>query len=146
MSSGPFLYDDDPAPLHTGTPRRRNGLIVALLGGTVVVALLMVGATYWLKGTSEDRAREVVGVFLAALEQRDTETAHQLLCDAERARVPADSVVAEYARAESGEVTTVTEEDGRDGVVREVGVEWSDGTESVLLLVSEDGPKICGTG
>jgi hypothetical protein len=143
---GPFLYDDDPAPLHTGTPRRRHGLIVALLGGTVLVAFLMVGATYWLKGTPEDQAREVAGVFLAALEQRDAETAHQLLCEAERARVPAEGVVVEYGSTGSGEITTVTEEEAPGGIVHEVGVEWSDGSESVLVIVGENGPRICGTG
>ena len=143
---GPFLYDEAPEPLHTGTPRRRNGLIVALLGGTVLVALLMVAGTYWLKGTPEDRVREVAGVFLAALEQRDVETAHQLLCEAERARVTAEGVVAEYGSAGSGDITTVTEEDGPGGIVHEVGVAWSDGTESVLVLVGENGPRVCGTG
>ena len=42
MTNGPFLYDDGPAPLHTGTPRRRPWLLLAIFGGTAVVAVLMV--------------------------------------------------------------------------------------------------------
>ena len=36
MTEGPFLYDDDPMPLHTGTPRNRNGTLIALLSATVL--------------------------------------------------------------------------------------------------------------
>ena len=39
MTSGPFLYDDGPAPLHTGTPRRSGKLLVAIFGGMFVVPL-----------------------------------------------------------------------------------------------------------
>ena len=38
---GRYLYDDGPAPLHTGTPRAARGLILAILGGTVAVAVAM---------------------------------------------------------------------------------------------------------
>jgi len=142
--SGPFLYDDEPAPLHTGTPRRRQGLMVLVFGGTIVVAFLMVGLSYWVKGSPDDQAREVAGVFLTALERRDAETAWGLLCEEERARVPPEGVVAEYQLADGGEVSFV-EEAGIDGeAVREVGVTWTDGTDSRLVVIGEDGPRVCG--
>jgi hypothetical protein len=144
LTTGPFLYDDEPAPLHTGTPRRRQGLMLLIFGGTIVVAFLMVGLSYWVKGSPDDQAREVAGVFLAALEQRDTETAWGLLCEEERARVAPEGVAAEYAFAESGEITSVAGADMAGTPARQVGVEWSDGTRSRLVVISEDGPHICG--
>jgi hypothetical protein len=145
MTNGPFLYDDDPAPLHTGTPRRRQGLLLALLLGTVVVAVAMVAALVLVRGTPDEQGREVVGVFLAALEERDIETAHQLLCEAERARIAPEGVAAEYLVGDGGRVvgTDEGELDGR--VVQEVRVRWDDGTESGLVVVSERGPHVCGT-
>ncbi len=145
MTTGPFLYDDDPAPLHTGTPRRRKGLLLALLLGTAVVAVAMVAVMVLVRGTPDEQGREVVGVFLAALEEQDTETAHQLLCEAERDRIPPEGVAAEYRVTGGGRIVG-TEEGELDGrVVQEVRVRWDDGTESGLVVVSERGPHICGT-
>jgi hypothetical protein len=140
-STGPFLYDDDPAPLHTGTPRHRQGLLLALLAGTVLVAMGMVGALILVKGTPEEQAEEVVGVFLAAIDEQDTETAHQLLCEVERTRLQPGDVAGEYAGEGAGEIVGTA--DG--GAVQEVRVRWDDGAESELLVVSEDGPRLCGT-
>src|SRR4051794_9762829 len=94
--TGPFLYDDDPAPLHTGTPRRSGKLLVLVFGATVVAAVLMVLLLPLIKGSAEDQAREVTGVFLAALDKGDTETAYGLLCEDERARIAPGDVAAEY--------------------------------------------------
>jgi hypothetical protein len=41
MSTGPFLYDEGPEQLHTGTPRRSGKLLVLVFGATAVVAVLM---------------------------------------------------------------------------------------------------------
>jgi hypothetical protein len=139
--TGPYLYDDDPAPLHTGAPRRRQGLLLALLAGTVLVAMGMVGALLLVKGTPDEQAREVVGVFLAALEDEDAETAHQLLCEAERARLQPGDVAREYGGEGSGDIVGTA--DG--GAVQEVRVRWDDGAETELLVMSEDGPRVCGT-
>ena len=142
---GPFLYDDDPAPLHTGTPRRRQGLLIALLLGTVVVAVAMVAALVLVKGTPDEQGREVVSVFLAALEEQDIETAHGLLCEAERARIAPEGVAGEYLATGDGRIVGADEgeRDGRD--VQHVRVRWTDGTESAFVVLSEDGPRICGT-
>jgi hypothetical protein len=142
MTSGPFLYDEGPAPLHTGTPRRRSGLLLAIFGGTVVVAVLMVLALFLLKGSAEDQAEEAAGVFMAALEQGDTETAHELLCDEERARLQAEDVTAAYLAGREGRVYGA-EADG--GIVR-VRVAWDDGADTPWVVVSEDGPRVCGSG
>jgi hypothetical protein len=142
MTSGPFLYDEGPAPLHTGTPRRRSGLLLAIFGGTVVVAVLMVLALFLLKGSAEDQAEEAAGVFMAALEQGDTETAHELLCDEERARLQAEDVAAAYLAGREGRVYGA-ETDG--GIVR-VRVAWDDGADTPWVVVNEDGPRICGSG
>ena len=145
MTTGPFLYDDDPAPLHTGTPRRRHGLLLALFAGTVLVALGMVAALYLVRGTPDEQAREVVGVFLAALEQDDTETAHGLLCEAERARLQPGDVAGEYLGAEPGEIVGTEKAEVDGGAVQAVRVRWDDGAESEFVVLSESGPHVCGT-
>jgi hypothetical protein len=145
MTTGPFLYDDDPAPLHTGTPRRRHGLLLALFAGTVLVALGMVAALYLVRGTPDEQAREVVGVFLAALEQDDTETAYGLLCEAERARLAPDEVAGEYEGAAPGKIVGTEKAEVDGGAVQSVRVRWDDGAESEFVVLSESGPHVCGT-
>ena len=145
MSTGPYLYDDDPAPLHTGTPRPARALILAVIGGTVAVALGMAVGLPLVKGSPEEQAREVTGVFLAALAQDDVETAYGLLCQEERARVTPQVLPAEYAPGGAGEVTG-TIADQVDGTpVQRVEVTWSDGSTSVLTVASEQGARVCGT-
>jgi hypothetical protein len=138
--TGPYLYDEGPAPLHTGTPRRANGLLLWIFGGTALFAVLMVALTLLVKGSGEEQAEEVAGVFLAALAQDDTETAHALLCQEERRRLTPAEVAAAYLGEGTGELGTVRE----DGDARIVPVEWSDGTTTELTVVGEDGLKICG--
>ncbi|HEX2073590.1 MAG TPA: hypothetical protein VHF92_07380 [Geodermatophilus sp.] len=148
MSEGPYLYDDGPAPLHTGTPRQRNGLLLGLLGGTVAVAVGMAVALPLVKGTAEEQAREVAGVFLAALEQGDTETAFELLCEEERARLGADRFQAEYRQPGTGRVVDASEGEVDGEPVQRVEVRWEDGgttRTSTLTVVNEDGPRVCGT-
>ena len=145
MSSGPYLYDDDPAPLHTGTPRPARALILAVIGGTVAVAVGMAVGLPLVKGSPEEQAREVSGVFLAALAQDDVETAYSLLCAEERARVAPEAVATEYAAGGTGRIagTIADELDGEP--VQRVEVVWSDGSTSVLTVVSEQGARVCGT-
>jgi hypothetical protein len=145
MSTGPFLYDDDPAPLHTGTPRRRHGLLLAMLAGTVLVAVGMVAALYLVRGSPDEQSREVVGVFLAALEQDDTETAHGLLCEAERARLQPGNVAEAYLGEVPGVIVGAEKAEVDGGAVQTVRVRWDDGAESVLVVLSESGPHLCGT-
>ena len=142
---GPYLYDDDPAPLHTGTPRPARALILAVIGGTVAVAVGMAVGLPLVKGSPEEQAREVSGVFLSALAQDDVETAYGLLCTEERARVAPGALAAEYAPGGAGTIAgTIADE--MDGVpVQRVEVAWSDGSTSVLTIVSEPGARVCGT-
>ncbi|MCW2634671.1 MAG: hypothetical protein JWQ99_1038 [Blastococcus sp.] len=145
MSDGPYLYDDDPEPLHTGAPRRSGKLLVLVFGATAVVAVLMVVLLPLIKGSPEDQAREVTGVFLAALDKGDTETAYGLLCDEERARLDPDEMNAEYV-AGNGIGRIVSVEEGRAGDVlsRDVGVEWPGGGSATLVVVNSGGPRVCG--
>jgi hypothetical protein len=144
QTEGPYLYDDGPEALHTGTPRGARGLILAVLGGTVLVAVGMAVGLPLVKGTPDEQAREVTGVFLDALAGGDAETAHQLLCEEERARVPAGEVATEYAPAGDGEITG-TSADDVDGVpVQRVEIGWADGSTSTFTVLSEDGPRVCG--
>ena len=145
MSDGPYLYDDDPAPLHTGTPRPARALILAVIGGTVAVAVGMAVGLPLVKGSPEEQAREVSGVFLSALAQGDVETAYGLLCAEERARVSPGAVSTEYAAGGTGRIagTIADELDGEP--VQRVEVAWSDGSTSVLTVVSEQGARVCGT-
>ena len=143
--SGPHLYDEGPEPLHTGTPKNRNGLILGVFGGTAVLAVAMVFALPLVKGGGDEQAREVTGVFLAALAAGDTETAGDLLCQAERDAGDVADVLPSYEHAGTGEVVGVEEGQLADQESREVRVRWDDGTEATLTVVLEDGPRICGT-
>ena len=143
-TTGPFLYDDGPQPLHTGTPRRRQGLLIGMLVGTVLVALGMVVALFAVRGTPEEQARETVGVFLAALRADDTETAHGLLCEEERARLQPGDVAAEYLGKGTGRVVDSVDGEVDGGAVQLVEVAWADGPASEIVVVSEKGPRVCG--
>jgi hypothetical protein len=146
MTNGPYLYDDRPEPIHTGTPRQRNGLILWILGGTVAVALLAVGAMYLVFGSSSHQAENTATVFTKALAAKDTETAYGLLCDAERATVTTpDQMTAKYGHAGTP-VVTGSKEDGPDSR-RRVDVRWTEGgtaTTTHLFVVPEGGGKVCG--
>ena len=148
MTQGPFLYDDDPAPLHTGTPRNRNGLIVALLGGTALFAVVMVLLMTLTKGSGGDQAREVAGVFTSALSQGDLETAYQLVCDDVRAAVPPEELAADYLQPGTPEVTGARSSEVDGEPVELVEVRWDDAgtvTTTELTVVPEGGTKVCGT-
>jgi hypothetical protein len=145
MTTGPFLYDDEPAPLHTGTGRRRNGLLLALLLGTVLVAVGMAGAMLLVKGSPAEQSEEAVGVFLAALDNGDRETAYGLLCAEARAGTEPGEVPAEYRLPTPAEVV------GSEGIevdgapAYEVEVRSADGATASFTVVNEDGPHLCGT-
>jgi hypothetical protein len=145
MTEGPYLYDDDPAPLHTGTPRPARALILAVIGGTVAVAVGMAVGLPLVKGSPEEQAREVSGVFLAALAADDVETAYGLLCAEERARVAPEAVATEYARGGTGRIAGTIADELDGAPVQRVEVAWSDGSTSVLTVVSEQGARVCGT-
>jgi hypothetical protein len=141
---GPYLYDDDPAPLHTGTPRAARGLILGVLGGTVLVAIAMAFGLPLVKGSGEEQSREVAGVFLAALAEDDLATAHPLLCAAERTAVPPEAVTEVYGGGQDGEVVGVTEDELDGESVQLVEVRWADGSGSTLTVVNENGARVCG--
>jgi hypothetical protein len=142
MSAGSFLYDDGPAPLHTGTPRRRSGLLLALFGGTLLIAVLMVVTLPLVTGSPEEQARQTVDVFLKALEHKDTGTAHELLCDKEQARWTAGEVADAYLGDQPGRVVDAATVNG--GKAESVRVRWADGTSSRFTVVPEGGAHICG--
>jgi len=145
---GPFLYDDGPAPLHTGAGRNRNGTLIALIGATVLVAVLMVGGMVLFKGTAADQAEEVAGVFTKALVAGDTETAYDLICDDERGRITPDQLAGEYLQPGTPVVTGSRGVRIDDSPVRYVQVRWDDGgasTTTELTVVPEGGTKVCGT-
>jgi len=148
MTTGPFLYDDDPAPLHTGQPRQRQGLLLAIFGATALVAVLMVGGILLVKGSAGDQAQEVATVFTAALSQGDVETAYALICDDERARLAPDELADAYLQ--EGTPTVTGSRDGEyDGDPAQlVGVRWGEGagaTTTEIVVVPEGGTKVCGT-
>ena len=142
--SGPFLYDEGPAPLHTGTPRSYQGW---LIGGVVGIALLaggMVGALYLVQGSPADQATEATGVFFAALAAGDTETAHELLCEEERNRLDPGGMAQEYLRPGTAEVFAVGDDDVAGAQIQQVTVRWDDGRTAQVAVVNEDGPRVCG--
>ena len=145
MSGGPYLYDDDPAPLHTGTPRNRNWTIVVLMGLTVLLAVGTVVGMFVFRGSPEDEAKQVAGVFVAALAAGDDETASGLLCED---LTPGDTAAADalepYRGLAGGTVGKAQEEQTDDGPVIAVPVRSADGDDAELVLVPEGGPKVCG--
>jgi hypothetical protein len=144
-TEGPFLYDDRPPSPHTGTPRSRNGLLIAVFAGTVALAVAAVVAFVLVRGTPEDQAKEATGVFLAALQHGDAQTAHELLCEKERARIPVEGVAGEYAPRGAGRVVSAAEDVVGGRRVERVEVRWADGSTSGLVVVAEGGPRVCGT-
>ena len=56
MTRGPYLYDDKPEPLHTGTPRNRNVDHPGLSAPPSLLAVLMVvGSCRWSRGRPRTR-------------------------------------------------------------------------------------------
>jgi hypothetical protein len=118
-------------------------LLLSIFGGTTILALLMVLALPLIKGSPADQAKQAVGVFLAALKNGDTATAHELLCAKEQARLQASDVRGAYTGSATGTVTGVS--DDPDGKTQQVSVGWSDGSTSRIAVVPEDGAHVCGT-
>ena len=148
VTRGDYLYDEDPMPFHTGTPRPRKGLLLGILGGTVALGVLMVVTLPLVKGSSTDQARDVSQVFVAALQQGDTETAYGLLCADETARLQPGDVAAAYLRPGVGSVVDVTDGEQDGAPVVQAEIRWVDGastTTSELTLVPEGGAKVCGS-
>jgi hypothetical protein len=148
VTTGPFLYDDDPAPLHTGEPRQRQGLLLAVFGATVLVAVGMVGGILLVKGSAGDQAQQVAGVFTAALSQGDVETAYDLVCDDERARLAPDELADAYLQEGTPTVTGARDGEYDGAPAQLVGVQWGEGsaaTTTELVVVPEGGTKVCGT-
>ncbi|MFQ1000838.1 hypothetical protein [Modestobacter sp. SSW1-42] len=148
MSTGPFLYDDDPAPLHTGTPRNRNGLIIGLLGGTAVFSVAMVGLMTLWNGNGADQSREVATVFTSALSQGDLTTSYALVCDDVRAAVPPEELAEEYLQPGVPQVTGSESTEYEGAPAELVTVRWDDAgavTTTELTVVPEGGTKVCGT-
>jgi hypothetical protein len=145
MTNGPFLYDEGPEQLHTSAPRRRQGLLLWVFGGTALIAVLMVVVLPLVKGSAGDQSREVVQVFLAALDKGDNETAYQLLCQEERADLTPDGVAARYLGGDgSGRIVAASDAQVDGDPVQRVQVEWPDGSLTRLTVVNLDGPHVCG--
>jgi hypothetical protein len=148
MTTGPFLYDDGPAPLHTAEPRQRNGLVLGLLGGTALFSVTMVVLMNVWSGDGADQSREVATVFTAALSQGDLTTSYALICDDVRAAVPPDQLAAEYLQPGTPQVTGTQSSEYEGAPAELVTVRWDDAgtvTTTELTLVPEGGTKVCGT-
>ena len=53
----PYLYDDDPEPLHTGAPRNRNGQLIAILVATALLAVGTVVGLLLVRGSPAEQSR-----------------------------------------------------------------------------------------
>jgi hypothetical protein len=93
-----------------------------------------------VRGTAEEQARESVGVFLAALADGDTATAHELLCRQEAARLAEREVAPAYVLGEAGRVAGAREV----GATVQVRIAWDDGTATTVEVVNEEGARVCG--
>jgi hypothetical protein len=142
---GPFLYDEGPEPLHTGTPRRSGRVLVLIFGATALLAVLSVVLLPILKGSAGDQSREVVQVFLAALHKGDTETAYDLLCEKERAAVKPEDVAARYVVGDGpGHVVDASDAKVGGAPAEQVRVQWPNGSLSRFTVVNSNGPHVCG--
>jgi len=142
---GPFLYDEGPEALHTGTPRRSGKYLVLIFGATVLLAVLAVVILPLVKGSAGSQSRQAVQVFLAALSKNDTETAYDLLCDQERAAVKPAGVAGRYVvGAVPGKVVGSTDAHANGLPVEHVRVQWADGSSSRFTVVNSNGPHVCG--
>ena len=145
MTTGPFLYDEGPEPLHTGSPRRSGKYLVLIFGATVLLAVLAVVILPLVKGSAGDQSRQAVQVFLAALSKNDTETAYDLLCDKERAAVKPEDVAARYVVGGGrGQVVEETDAQADGAPAEHVRVRWADGSLSRFTVVNSNGPHVCG--
>ena len=143
--TGPFLYDEGPEPLHTGSPRRSGKFLVLVFGATAVVAVLMAVLLPFVRGSAGDQSREVVQVFLAALDRGDDDTAFQLLCAEERAELASDEVAGRYLAGDGpGEVVAVSDDEVDGDPVQRVQVAWDGGSSAEFTVVNSDGPHVCG--
>ena len=143
--TGPYLYDEGPEALHTGTPRRRRGMLAAIFLGVAVLAILAVMLLPVLTGSATGKAKEVTGVFLKALAAKDLETAYGLLCESEQERLQPGQVAGAYLGATPGTVGEAAEITRNGTTVETVDVRWADGSTSRYTLVNESGPHICAT-
>ena len=137
---GPFLYDDGPESPHTAAPRNRNGLLLAIMLGTVLVGLAMVLLIPVVKGTAEEQSTAVVNAFYAALHDGDLDSAEQFLCVAEQDRLAGADPTPDYLLGSDPEVTGTA--DGDDA--QEVTVQWADGGTATVTVVNENGAHVCG--
>jgi len=145
MTTGPFLYDEGPEPLHTGSPRRSGKYLVLIFGATILLAVLAVVILPLVKGSAGDQSRQAVQVFLAALSKNDTETAYDLLCDQERAAVKPADVAARYVVGGGpGKVVGASEAQAGGAPAENVRVRWADGSLSRFTVVNSNGPHVCG--
>jgi len=144
MTQGPFLYDDEPAPLHTGNPRARQAWLVGGIAFIVLFAVAMVGGLYLLKGSPAEQSTRAAEVFLASLSDGDLDTAVQMLCADERARLEAGEIADAYLGAGPGEIGGVRDDDVEGAAVQLVAVRWADGSSTEWRVLNEDGPRICG--
>jgi hypothetical protein len=100
-----------------------------------------------LSGSAADRAEEVGGVFVAALSQGDTETAYQLLCSSERARLQPADLAGAYLHQGTPQVIG-SRDAGGGQTARLVDVRWGTGataTSTELVVVPDNGSQVCGT-
>jgi hypothetical protein len=144
MTTGPFLYDEGPEQLHTSAPRRRQGLLLWVFGGTALVAVLMALLLPVLTGSAGEQSKEAVQVFLAALDKGDDETAYQLLCEQERGELAPADVAGRYLGDGQGTVQGVSDGEVDGDPVQRVRVGWADGATSEFVVVNADGPHVCG--
>jgi hypothetical protein len=143
-TEGPFLYDDGPTSPHTGTPRNRNGLLLGVMLGTIVLGVAMVLLMPLVKGTPEERSEAAVQVFYDSLADGDLDTAVQMLCSAERNRLADADPAEDYVLGRDPELGDVTEAEQDGDTVRRVTVRWADGATATVTVVAEDGPRVCG--
>ena len=144
MSDGPYLYDEDPAPLHTGSPRSRQAWIVGGIAFIVLFSVAMVAGLYLLKGSPAEQSTRAATVFLASLSDGDTDTAVQMLCEDERERLEPGEIADAYLGAGPGEIGELHDDDVEGAAVQLVPVRWADGSTTEWRVLNEDGPRVCG--
>jgi hypothetical protein len=144
-----FPHYRPPAP----SPKNRTGLIVGSIVTLLVVVFAVVGFLL-VSGRDTGSAQAVVRSYVAALNDRDAQKAHDLLCSSLASSVAvsdiesvfafvpgSDDFISDVQIGDSKDATV----DGRSGVnVDLTATVLGDRNSTTVFAVDEDGWKICG--
>ena len=142
-------HQDYPPPGGGAQPPMRNRKVLALIAGLAVAAIVLVGvaAAVALRGNPRDTADE----FMAALQAKDIDKAHSLLCKDGQHKVSKDGLRRDFD-LDDRTITSyrlgterTRQREGKDETLIPVTIDYDKGTEVKLDVGvwNEGGQKVC---